>query len=44
MCADGTEAAEESFETILIAFACSRVIFAAQYLTSSSFCQGGDTH
>jgi hypothetical protein len=29
-----SEAAVESFETIMIAFACSRMIFAGQYLTS----------
>lgn len=29
----------ESFETILIAFGCSRVIFAGQYLTSKSTLQ-----
>jgi len=28
----------ESFETILIAFACSRLIFAGQYMTSESIC------
>lgn len=28
----------ESFQTILIAFACSRLIFAGQYMTSESIC------